>query len=123
MERIGQLQERHGGAGHGGAGHGGAENGGAQHVGAQLNNGSSSINDISILQGEIGAVAAFGVIIPPVQTASKVVVNVTLDISGERVATNEWTLSVFPEVSKTLNPKARTLAITLGELQTLNPAP
>ena len=64
--------------------------------GPVLHNGTSSLIGISIAQGEIAAVAAFGVTVPSVSTASKIAVSVTLDISGDRVAANEWTLSVFP---------------------------
>ena len=74
----------------------GGGGGGGGGGGRALSNGSSSINSISIAQGENGAVAAFGVAVPPVSTASKIVVNVTLEISGARVATNAWTLAVFP---------------------------
>jgi hypothetical protein len=65
--------------------------------GPALSNGSSSIREISVAQGEIGAVAVFGVSVPPVATAATIVVSVTLDISGDRVAANEWSLAVFPE--------------------------
>lgn len=65
--------------------------------GNPLSNGSSSVRDTSIAQGEIGVVAVFGVSVPPVATAATIVVSVTLDISGERVAANEWSLAVFPE--------------------------
>ena len=65
--------------------------------GPALSNGTSSVSEISIAQGEIAPVAVFGVSVPPVATAATIVVSVTLDISGDLVAANEWSLAVFPE--------------------------
>lgn len=64
--------------------------------GAPLNNGTSSVSDVAIAQGETGPVAAFGVDVPQVATASKILVNVTLYIAGKTFATNQWTLAVWP---------------------------
>ena len=65
-------------------------------AGAPLSNGSSSITTIPVGQGDTGAVAVFGVYIPPVTTASKILVEVKLEIAGAPVAANEWKLAVFP---------------------------
>ena len=65
-------------------------------AGAPLSNGSSSITTIPVGQGDTGAVAVFGVDIPPVTTASKILVEVKLEIAGTPVAANEWNLAVFP---------------------------
>jgi hypothetical protein len=64
--------------------------------GASLGNGSSNVNHVSIAAGENGLIAVFGVEIPSVTTAKKVLVTVSLQLSGTSVATNEWNLTVFP---------------------------
>ena len=67
--------------------------------GPPLNNGTSSLDTVSVAQGETGPVAVFGVDIPEVTTASKVLVNVTLRIDDHTIASNSWTLAVFPTSS------------------------
>eukprot|EP01050_Picozoa_sp_SAG11_P014752 SAG11_NODE_1848_length_4170_cov_1.679931_5_plen_518_part_01 len=64
--------------------------------GPPLSNGTVSTNDVSIKQGETGPVAVFGVDMPEVTMASKVLVNVTFRIAGDIIATNSWALAVFP---------------------------
>ena len=64
--------------------------------GPALQNGTSRISDISVAQGTTGPVAVFGVDVPQVTKASKVLVEATLFVSGTLVASNRWTLAVFP---------------------------
>ena len=71
--------------------------------GRSLTNGSTGINDVTIAQGDTGPVATFGVDIPPVTAASKIQVEVSLQIGGKLIAANEWNLSVFP-VAASMRP-------------------
>jgi hypothetical protein len=67
--------------------------------GPRLDSGTSAIGRISIAQGEIGPIAAFGVKTPRVTEASKVLVEVTLRVGSVPIAANSWNLAVFPAVA------------------------
>ena len=71
--------------------------------GPRLDNGTSDISHILIPQGSTRVVGVFGVATPHVETASKVLVEVTLLVGTDAVATNHWHLAVFPAVEPPKN--------------------
>ena len=69
--------------------------------GPQLDNGTSDIGHVSVVQGMTGPIAVFGVQMPAVSDVTKILVEVTLQVGGaDIVAANQWNLTVFPATAQ-----------------------
>ena len=67
--------------------------------GPQLDNGTSDINHLAVVQGTTGPIAVFGVETPAVSDATKILIEVTLQVGVDIIAANRWNLTVFPPVA------------------------
>ena len=67
--------------------------------GPRLDNGTSDVSHVAIAQGATAPIAAFGVKTPQVTEASKILVEVSLAVGADIVASNHWSLTVFPAVA------------------------